>query len=276
VVVRVGEVPAGLSDALERGANWERDADAWLVSVPGLARILVRQAGEIVVEAAPGVAPDDLAVFAAGPMLGLLLQLRGRIVLQASAVAVAGGAVLFCGETNAGKSTLAAALGRRGYPMICDDLCAIDPAAPGGPRALADAATLKLWALAIQSLDLEAGSPLRAGLRKHHVLPPGGAITAAPVRAIYVLREARPTTPAGMGRANVVDQAILVRRSAFRSMVMRALGQKAAYFAVTARLAAAAGVFTFTRPFGFEQMDGVLDELEGHWAEIGLAPERAA
>ena len=276
VTVSVGETPPALADALERGANWERAAGALLVSIPGLARFLVREAGEIVVDPAPGAAPEDLAIFAAGPMLGLLLQLGGRIVLQASAVAVAGGAVLFCGPTSAGKSTLAAALGRRGYPTICDDLCAIDMTAPGGPRALADTTTLKLWAHAIMRLDLKEGPPVRAALRKHHVAPPSGSVDAAPVRAIYMLIEARPPHPPRIVRANVVDLALIVRRSAFRHSLGRALGQRAAYLAAAAQLASVAGVFSFERPLGFERVETGLDDLEAHWTHIGLARGRAS
>ena len=277
VVVRVGGAPAELPDVLERGANWQRAAGAWLLCVPGLARFLVREAGEIVIDPQGGVSPDELAIFAAGPLLGILLHLRGQVLLQASAVAVGGGgAALFCGGTSAGKSTLAAALGRRGYAIICDDLCCIDLAAPGGPHALADATTLKLWAQAIEQLELESGPAVRTGLRKHHVAPAAGAIATAPVRAIYILAEARPSVPAGIQRPNVVDLAILVRRSAYRPNMVRALGQRPAYFAAATRLAGAAGVFTFTRALGFELMDAALDALEAHWSEIGLARGHAA
>ncbi len=276
VVVRVGASPTELPDALEHGANWQRAAGAWLLSVPGLARFLVREAGEIVIDPQGDATPDELAIFAAGPLLGILLHLRGQVVFQASAVAVGGGAALFCGGTSAGKSTLAAALGRRGYAMICDDLCSIDLAAPGGPHALADATTLKLWAQATEHLDLEPGPPVREGLLKHHVASPAGAIAAAPIRAIYVLQEARPSVPAGIQRPNVVDLAILLRRSAYRPNMVRALGQRPAYFAAATRLAGAAGVFTFARAHDFGQMDAALDELEAHWAEIGLVRGQAA
>ena len=276
VEVRVGETPAGLPGALERGANWERAAGALLLDIPGLARFLIREAGEIVVEPAAGVAPGELAIFIAGTMLGLLLHLRGRILLQASAVAVAGGAVLFCGSTSAGKSTLAAALGRRGYPTICDDLCAIDFAAPGEPRAVADSTTLKLWAQTIKQLALEAGPPVRPALRKHHVAPPSGSVAAAPVRAIYMLIEARPPHPPQIARANVADLALIVRRNAFRHSLVRALDQQAAYLMAAAQLASAAGIFSLERPLGFERLEAGMDDLEAHWTHIGLAPARVS
>jgi len=276
VVIRVDGAPRTLPEALERGANWERAAGVLLVSVPGVARFLIREAGEIVIQPDAGISVDDVAVIVAGPLIGLFLHLRGRIVLQASAVAVDSGAVLFCGETTAGMSTLAAALGRRGYPMICDDLCAIDMAAGGGSRVLADATTLKLWADATKALGLEPGPRVRAQLNKHHVAPPAGVVDAAPVRAIYVLKEAWAPDTVGIQRPNVVDTAILVSGSAFRPNMMRALDQRSAYFAAAAQLAREAGVFVLTRELGFQRMDHTLDEIEAHWAKIGRASGKAA
>jgi hypothetical protein len=96
------------------------------------------------------------------------------------------------------------------------------------------------------------------------------------VRAIYLLQEARPSVRPGIQRPNVVDLAILLRRSAYRPNMVRALGQRPAYFAAAARLAGVAGVFTFARAHDFGLMDAACDELEAHWAEIGLAQCRAA
>jgi hypothetical protein len=57
---------------------------------------------------------------------GTLLAMRGDLVLHASAVAVGGGAVVFCGPTGRGKSTLALALGEAGHPVLAEDGVAID------------------------------------------------------------------------------------------------------------------------------------------------------
>ena len=75
-----------------------------------------------------------------GPVLGILLRYRGIVCLHASAVAMDGSAVAFVGPPGAGKSTTAAALARRGYKLIADDITAIgevngalrvNPAYPG-------------------------------------------------------------------------------------------------------------------------------------------------
>jgi hypothetical protein len=68
---------------------------------------------------------EDAATFLLGPVLGLLLRLRGVTCLHASAVAFDDRAVAFVGDESAGKSTTAAAFARRGHPVISDDVVAI-------------------------------------------------------------------------------------------------------------------------------------------------------
>lgn len=67
----------------------------------------------------------DAATYLLGPVLGLLLRLRGVTCLHASAVAFADRAVAFVGEEGAGKSTTAAAFARRGHPVLSDDVVAL-------------------------------------------------------------------------------------------------------------------------------------------------------
>ncbi len=54
---------------------------------------------------------------AAGPGHGLLLHLRGMLVLHASAIGVGDQAVVFMGDKGAGKSTTAAAMIAAGHPL---------------------------------------------------------------------------------------------------------------------------------------------------------------
>ena len=68
---------------------------------------------------------DDVAAYLLGPVLGLVLQLRGMACLHASAVAFGDYAVVFMGGDGAGKSTTAAAFARRGHAVISDDVVAL-------------------------------------------------------------------------------------------------------------------------------------------------------
>jgi hypothetical protein len=68
----------------------------------------------------------DAAVYLLGPVLGLVLRLRGVTCVHASATAFGDYAVAFAGPPGAGKSTTVAALGRRGHPIISDDIVAVE------------------------------------------------------------------------------------------------------------------------------------------------------
>ena len=65
---------------------------------------------------------EDAWTYLIGPVLSFALRLRGDFSLHASAVATASGAVAFAGPHGVGKSTTAAALGRRGLPVVTDDV----------------------------------------------------------------------------------------------------------------------------------------------------------
>jgi len=65
---------------------------------------------------------ENTACYLLGPILGLLLRLRGVLCLHASAVAFADRCVAFVGSEGAGKSTTAAAFARLGYAVLSDDV----------------------------------------------------------------------------------------------------------------------------------------------------------
>lgn len=68
---------------------------------------------------------SDAATYLLGPVLGFLLRLRGIVCLHASAVTIAGMAVVIVGSEGSGKSTTAAALVQAGHVLISDDVVAL-------------------------------------------------------------------------------------------------------------------------------------------------------
>ena len=65
---------------------------------------------------------EETCTYLLGPILGLLLRLRGTTCLHASAVNIDGRAVAFVGAAGTGKSTTAAAFARRGFAVLSDDI----------------------------------------------------------------------------------------------------------------------------------------------------------
>ena len=105
--------------AVVEGRHW--------IDMPGIARYRFgRRGGSVVAQPHPSVAAGLVEDAYRRAVLPLVLQVRGTEVLHASAVRSPRGVVAFCAESGIGKSTLAAALGRRGYPVWADDAIAVD------------------------------------------------------------------------------------------------------------------------------------------------------
>jgi hypothetical protein len=122
---------------------------------------------------------EDTCTYLSGPILSLVLRIRGALALHASAVQIGRGAIGFVGVHNAGKSTLAAALGAAGCRVVTDDVLHVRAE---GTRWMAEpfASMLRLWPDGAH-LALGAGAELpeiAAGWDKR-ALHLGGAIPAA-------------------------------------------------------------------------------------------------
>lgn len=68
---------------------------------------------------------EDACTYLLGPVIGFVLRLRGVTCLHASAVALGEYAIALTGFAGAGKSTTAAAFARSGFPVIADDVVAL-------------------------------------------------------------------------------------------------------------------------------------------------------
>lgn len=115
---------------------------------PGAGQVEVRDGKEIVVDVERGAQEQALRLFLLGPVLSILLQQRGLLVLHASAVSVGGGAVAFLGASGWGKSTTAASLHALGHSLVADDNVAIflpDENSSSSAVVLPAFPQLKLW-----------------------------------------------------------------------------------------------------------------------------------
>jgi len=126
----------------------------------------------------PPNTPEDLATYFLGPILGFVLRKRHVTSLHASCVAIGGHAVALCGGAGFGKSTTAAALALRGYPILAEDIVPLDESAgtihavPGYPRVC-------LWPDAVEKLlgNAEALPELTAEWGKRYLALDGARAT---------------------------------------------------------------------------------------------------
>ena len=275
ISIRRDKVASALDNERIVGPTWQMSGDQFLLRIPNVARFLVTGGSTVAFETENDTPAEDVAIFLVGTVLGILLHQRGHIALHASAVEVNGKAVLFCGRSRAGKSTMAAALSQRGYPLVTDNLCVVATAA-ATPMALPDGGRLRLWAQAIESLDLgtRRSAPVRTHIEKYYVEPSSAAYEALPLGAIYVLRETRPPLTEGIDQPHATGTPLLLMRHIHLPLLIRRMNREAAHFKAAIEIANAVGIFYLTRRFEFVDMPVVISWLEQHWREMGLA-ERA-
>lgn len=150
----------------------------YLLHAPGFARILIAPDGtELICDPEPG--SSQWSTLLPAQALPLAATLRGFEVLHASGVVLGSRAALFAGPPGAGKSSLAAALLRRGATLLSDDTVALELRG-GAPIAHPGAALLHLQAAEHERLSTRERAvlgPTAAFLSKQRYRP---SVTASP------------------------------------------------------------------------------------------------
>jgi hypothetical protein len=98
-----------------------------------------------------------------GPVLGILLQLKGYLVLHASGISINGKAAIFVGDKGQGKSTTAAACLARGHRLLTDDLVALELAGDR-PVVIPGYPSVKLTQRAVDTLQPPVSSVIRTNI----------------------------------------------------------------------------------------------------------------
>jgi hypothetical protein len=163
----------------------------YLLEAAGVGRVLVSLDGaELLCDPEPNRA--DWGFILAAQALPLAATLRGFEVLHAAGVVLGGEAVLLAGPPGAGKSSLAAALLRRGGRLLSDDAVALEW--QRGPIvAHPGAGTLYLRAAEHDRLDDEERGELGSsvpGMGRHRYEPEARS-AAAPFGALFLLERAQ-------------------------------------------------------------------------------------
>lgn len=135
------------------------------------------QPGEgITIERPDGADPDEETLWLNGSVYAAVACLNGFLPFHASAVAHEGRVFAFSGPGGAGKSTLAAALGARGFPLFCDDTLVIDLAETAAVRCMPGHKRLKLREDALALTGAVPEQPVGADTGKHYAAPLAGTV----------------------------------------------------------------------------------------------------
>jgi hypothetical protein len=191
---------------LPTGEPWlfmAKEEGGYLLRFPELADFSTDANGrEIVCLPEPEIPPHTVRHLLLDQVLPMVLTIRGRKALHATAVLTPAGVCAFTGPTGTGKSTLAASLLLAGNPVLSDD-CLVLEEQDGQVLAIPAYPGLRLWGDTLKALGNDSGHlPSVAHYTSKRRLVPDGhgsyfLAQAFPVARIYSL--IRPAEVEGDG-----------------------------------------------------------------------------
>lgn len=259
-----GSVPAELHGGTSLDRFVQLTPSEYLLQIPGTARYHVRNGCEVTVDVAPDAPIANVTTYLLGSVFGALCHQNGLLPLHASAVAAGDAVIAFLGDSGAGKSTLAACLQGRGYTVVADDICLIDPAPPR-PHVIPVAGWLKLWNQSLEHLGYAPDPRHRVFSTddKFRVfLPPGDSAPRQLARVVFLERDMDAAAPTRLDTLPLVDAVAALMDKTYAAYIPVLSGHQAEHFRTCAAVLHQAEPFRLTRPWSLERSDEVLDLLQ--------------
>jgi hypothetical protein len=181
---------------------------------------------------------------------------------------VDGGCIGFLGRSGVGKSTLAAALCRRGYRLVTDDICAVSLAPDATPSVSPGYPQMKLWADMLRQLG-EPMAPLRRirpQLDKHAwPIPEAFYAMRLPLRRLYVLHT---TNTDALTFQELVgpEKMTVLKQHTYRAPFLYGLDSHVPHFTICTAIATQLPMHRIVRPQYPCRLEEMVARLEQEWA----------
>jgi hypothetical protein len=262
VDIRLGEVPNHLPGAAELDPDCFATSEQYLLRIPGLASYLVSNGRDIVVRPEAGALLLDVRAYLLGTLFAVLCQQRGLLPLHASAVSSNQGVVAFLARSGRGKSSLAAHLGQRGFPVMADDVCLIEMTPLNEAMVIPTAPWLKLWRNSLQNLGRQAEGLERVFSEDDkYRWPLENPLNSQPIgKLIFLESEDRPA-PAIQG-LSPLEAIPLLMDLTHQVYVLQATGQRQENFLRCSRVSSQTKAYRLIRPWGLQHLGSTVDMLE--------------
>jgi hypothetical protein len=272
VSIEWGEVPAALAEPVSRSDWWQIAAGEYLLHVPAVGGFHVT-ASRVTVQPEAGSEDAAVRLYLFGSVMGALLHMRGVLPLHGSAVYLPRlrHAAVFTGASGVGKSTLAAALSRRGYPLMADDISAIGPSG-GGALLHAGLTRSKLWRTSVDFLRFD---PAKGDIVRPEKYAFDAEIFPRPAAVGHVYElSVHDGGDIALTKVEGVEKVRLLDRQTFRRNYVAGLNQSGQHLQRLVRLAGQIQVGRIARPGGEAlSVDAVMDRLERDWDSVPAPAE---
>jgi hypothetical protein len=268
VQIRIGVVPQFILSPTFETANCIASRNEFLLKIPGIASYHICDGAEVIIQPAAGSSELDIRGYLLGNMFAVLCHQRRLLPLHASAVKMGAGAIAFLGDSGAGKSTLAGFLASRGYPLVADDICLLDPDSATDERVIPVAPWLKLWRSSLDALGQGTSGLSQTFTDQDKFRVPALSYVAVeqariPLNAIVILKKQSEDSPGGTTLRPLSPAKSLVEAMHFtyQRYLLEWLGLEKEHFARCGLAISGSRAFEWIRPWGFEELEGAFELL---------------
>ena len=254
----------------------ENDADAQLrlrywISFTDQIEFLINQSGtQLQANYTSQTNKHDILPSLLGPVMAILLRVRGVTTLHAGVIAVEDSAVAFIGDKGAGKSSLLLSFAKKGVPILCDDIAALDEV--DGRFFIRPAyARLRAWEDSIAALtDLHPEQ-----LEKVHSLDKKRWINLSsdpnanqfrfqpkslPLKAVFYLSPRQPDIPIAIQTLPPAERLFMLPRHAFVDRILDK-SMRARDFERMTRIAQSIPILQLNRPDDLSTLPDVCQKI---------------
>lgn len=255
--IRHGTVPDNLGGCVVKDGYHCMDGHQFLLRGHGFACYYSKGAG-VTVQIDDAERTGELELHLAGTVHAAIACINGLYPLHASAVVAGGRVFAISGPTGAGKSTLAAALARRGFALFADDVLTID-LSTDPPSCLPGHKRMKLWPEGLKLAGAEAMGLVSPDYPKYFVTSKGSEVDGPlPLGAILFLEQGPETQLCALHGGERLTH---LRDGHYTTQMFEcAMGDHVGeLFILLANLANAAPFYRFIRPFEPGNFEDMLD-----------------
>ncbi len=154
VTIKEGVVPDQIDPVINEGVLFQSNDHEYLLKVDTVASYYVKNGNEITVQMNKDCSIHEVSAFLIGSAFGAVIHQRRLLPLHASTVVYKNKCLVFMGISGAGKTTLAAALIRKGALFVADDISVIDFSGRR-PAVIPAFPSIKIWKDSLKHLQIE-------------------------------------------------------------------------------------------------------------------------
>jgi len=210
---------------------WQMNQVEFAMQVEGVGSFYACNGNEVEYAPLPDAVPELVGLYLNGSVYGAILHQRQILPLHGSSFIEKGKGILICGDSGAGKSSLAAAFCIKGGQFLTDDVTPV-VLSDGRPFIVALSDYIKLWDNTLEQLELD-----RQGLRKidrdtekYYYPMDQGTTELFPLDMLFIL-EIHDQPDITCAEITGAEKAMTVRNELYRSEYLKGMkDNEAIYF----------------------------------------------